>query len=786
MSKKKIAILGGGMGALTAAWVLSHEPDEYDITVYQLGWRLGGKTTTGRGRHQRIQEHGIHVLMGWYDNTFRLLRSVYDERRRDGLDPDSPLQTWEQSVVATNVMSMPQYDARARKWAGWTLVFPRNHTVPGGPPVSMMELVKEAVVLTIELIFGIDPPPLPAAVPPGDDGSPAVKMPKDLSGDQLAKWIASRLDVKTNLFATAGKDDARRAVKALVGDIDRPADYRIKIGNRTAHPRDHLFSFLADLVKWLNKLASMVEQALQDAIALLKRALGSLLRDVNVVLDAVLAALDAIAPFGSWLQHIILMLDFLLVNVRGLFATVYDPRTGKFDFQRVDPYDYREWLLMNGGNKALVDSVIVRFFYTGTFSNLVGGEKGGLISAAVALRGMFSFVGYKTAPVFLLTAGTGDTFVMPVYQVLKSRGVKFEFFSKVESLTPGAGGDIESVSIGIQVDLKNPAAGYQPTIEVGPGANITAWPAKPLYDQIDPAQAAELIKNDIDLESPWSPWTNVGRKVLQKGTDFDTVILGIPVGALSTVCKELIDTNVRWKNMVLNVKTTATQSLQIWAKPTMEELGLFRSAARVPKVPCPVGCVTYADGQFSWGDYSCTLWSEAWPVADAPRTAIYFGGALPDGDGVPPFSDHGYPARMKERVTGANIQWLVSHGAFFWPSANPNPELPQSFDLNALVSPDDPNAPGFQRALAQYHHAAVNPSDRYTLAVPGSNVYRMKAGDSEYSNLVLAGDWIDYGLNAGYIEGAVISGHEAAHAVALLSGHDSAPIEAYRHPDILW
>ena len=39
-AKKKIVILGGGMGALTAAYQLS-EQGGYDITVYQLGWRLG-------------------------------------------------------------------------------------------------------------------------------------------------------------------------------------------------------------------------------------------------------------------------------------------------------------------------------------------------------------------------------------------------------------------------------------------------------------------------------------------------------------------------------------------------------------------------------------------------------------------------------------------------------------------------------------------------------------------------------------------------------------------------
>ena len=63
--KTKIAILGGGPAGLSAAFHLTHPCNprrkEYEITVYQLGWRLGGKGATGRDaeHHDRIEEHGI-------------------------------------------------------------------------------------------------------------------------------------------------------------------------------------------------------------------------------------------------------------------------------------------------------------------------------------------------------------------------------------------------------------------------------------------------------------------------------------------------------------------------------------------------------------------------------------------------------------------------------------------------------------------------------------------------------------------------------------------------------
>jgi len=45
-NKKKIAILGGGVSAMTAACYLTEKTNwqqDYDITVYQMGWRLGAR-----------------------------------------------------------------------------------------------------------------------------------------------------------------------------------------------------------------------------------------------------------------------------------------------------------------------------------------------------------------------------------------------------------------------------------------------------------------------------------------------------------------------------------------------------------------------------------------------------------------------------------------------------------------------------------------------------------------------------------------------------------------------
>ena len=85
----RVAILGGGLGALSTAFQLTSSPDwreKYDVTVYQQGWRLGGKCASGRdprpGYGSRIYEHGLHLFGGFYDYSFSLLRRCYDELGR--------------------------------------------------------------------------------------------------------------------------------------------------------------------------------------------------------------------------------------------------------------------------------------------------------------------------------------------------------------------------------------------------------------------------------------------------------------------------------------------------------------------------------------------------------------------------------------------------------------------------------------------------------------------------------------------------------------------------------
>ena len=118
----KVAILGGGMAAMTAAFELT-DPSlhgKYEVTVYQLGWRLGGKGASGRdiNNHDRILEHGLHVWLGCYENSFHIIRACYTEL---GRSPNDPLGTVEQAFKPQSLVALQELFNG--KWLPWQFNF---------------------------------------------------------------------------------------------------------------------------------------------------------------------------------------------------------------------------------------------------------------------------------------------------------------------------------------------------------------------------------------------------------------------------------------------------------------------------------------------------------------------------------------------------------------------------------------------------------------------------------------------------------------------------------------
>src|SRR5690606_28462763 len=151
------------------------------------------------------------------------------------------------------------------------------------------------------------------------------------------------------------------------------------------------------------------------------------------------------------------------------------------------------------------------------------------------------------------------------------------------------------ITVAEQVTLAPAATRYEPLIAVpswpdGAGV-VSAWPGEPLYDQLDPDQAARLRDEHINLEDPWSGWEPAAVHHLEHGEDFDAVILAIPIEALRPVCRGIAARDARWQAMFDNVVTTATQAIQLWLRPSLEELGLVAADWGLPGPDQPVSAL---------------------------------------------------------------------------------------------------------------------------------------------------------------------------------------------------
>ena len=109
----KVLVLGGGMGGLAAAHRLAPHAE---VSVVQRGWRLGGKGASHRKPDGRIEEHGLHVWLGYYDNAFRLMREVYEHLDRPRTDPSCPVRTWRDAFLpADEIVVFDHTSARGHR-----------------------------------------------------------------------------------------------------------------------------------------------------------------------------------------------------------------------------------------------------------------------------------------------------------------------------------------------------------------------------------------------------------------------------------------------------------------------------------------------------------------------------------------------------------------------------------------------------------------------------------------------------------------------------------------------
>lgn len=199
--RRPVVILGGGMAALAAAYELSRDglEGEYEVTVFQPGWLLGGKCASTRGPHPadaaslRVEEHGLHVWFGFYFNAFSMMHDCYG-----GL-ADARL-TFDLMFRRRSSTPMMEPQGLAGQWGIWPWKFPedaapaRPGDVPGFPSLDqvmrrLLGFYSERVAGLIEdvqgnfLLLPALAGPLVAlaeAVPDLAPGTPAGQVVQDL------------------------------------------------------------------------------------------------------------------------------------------------------------------------------------------------------------------------------------------------------------------------------------------------------------------------------------------------------------------------------------------------------------------------------------------------------------------------------------------------------------------------------------------------------------------------------------------------------------------------------
>ncbi len=699
------------MGAMSAAFALSEvDPhgERYEITVYQQGWRLGGKTASGRNAAmgQRIEEHGLHIWAGFYINAFTMMRVVMRELARP---PGTKLATLADMFARQNTIHYAQL--RDGDWLDWAFWFQ---------------------------------PDSDSAVFPGKDGlwDPDPVMPSLIELlSRLVAFVGATHRIYAAYWQGDHQSEATQVVLQLAPDVQaalpRPPSPVATCGHA-------LLDLAHDFTDRCACVAGQARSVAERGLTGLLGAYRSLAR-ANYTCQTMPVEIERAFLLGDLAARMVLGIVLENCLGDGLIA--------------IDKYEIREFLQFRGALDPEKENPIISAVYDYTFAFDNGSRATPCMSACCAIQGLLRLcMTYHGAFFFKATAGFGDTLFTPIYELLSRRGVRFRFFHQVTALEPTQDGTtIGAIVLNEQAALQAGLDEYQPLVDVN---GIRCWPNAPVWDQL--ADGASLQAWNVNFETDVAQPASAAKLRLVCGRDFDHVILGIPVGALRSICGALLHepTNANratdWSNMVGHLKTVRTQALQVWLSKEVHTLGGPFVAPEHQSYagamgPVVINCQPPLD---TFADMSQLLPAEAWP-ADGPKSVAYFCAVMADDAACDD------PRAADDAVHASSQAWMTSWLHTLWPAIGKD----AAFDWSILYSPGDLTGPA--RLQDQYWRANTSPSERYVLSLPGTLQYRMEPGGSGYANLFLAGDWTRVPeINAGCVEVAVMSGLLAASALS--------------------
>ena len=737
-AKQKIAILGAGPSALVAAFRLTQEPDfnkTFDVTVYQQGWRVGGKCATGRDldKHMRLYEHGIHGFLGCYFNALTVMMEAFEALDRPA---SHPLATFEEAFYGMS--GVIRYEMDEGKIKKWPIKVPTN-------PFPREKLTRKQV----ERIASID--------------VYALNMIRLGLGFILQAYAKTYRHPATQEyvgeFFKAPPPSGKHPARYVPNDDPKKTIYDCRIVDGQERVNEKLGAAIELVTEHLpkNPLAGLeakkLEKAMDAAAYVFKQLASEFAGIVEAGGGGGESNRDRIRRAG-------LALDFVATILKGVRA---DGLLYK-GFDAVDGEDHVDWMRRHGAAPETIASPLTSSTPNITYQYPEGDSlRPAEMAAGAYLHWTMMTFTYMGEFIQLFEAGSGETLIAPLHEALVNRGVKFAFFHTITDIrAEKASMEIEEIEIDVQATVKKGPFAYDPYVKV---KGLQCWPDRPLFKQLE--EGAALEASGADLESFWSSWAPVARKTLKKGEDFDKVIIGISVGALPFLTKSLSAANPAWRRMLDNSVTVATQAMQVWLNKTPWDLGWNGYTNDYDDYLLSANFMTQPNGQ---GDFTKYIKWENWPAKHKPESLLLLCGTIPlyhkiDGTEGPDF-----PRRLAEQVRHQSIQFLQATGGKMLEKATVAERRgygdPFAFDFD-LLHPLDPadEKKGAARFDDQYWRVNVNPSDHYVSSPVTKIKHRLYANETGFANLSIAGDWTRNGLNVGSMEGSVRSGLLAAEAI---------------------
>ena len=507
--KTRVAVLGGGMAGLAAAFELTRTPERrerFDVTIHQTGWRLGGKCASGRNRERRnrIEEHGLHLWFGSYENACELMRACYEEL---GRTPGQPLATFDDAFKPSNEAVL--YDHYGGRWIGTAYRFKPNDDQPGdGKPIPGFWAAAYRAIEHLAEEWA----------PVSTDTSP--------HRHHLPDWI-DRLAGRLSHRLVGHVEDALHVALAL-------SRHRCEqsTGSDDGDDRSRLCDLLDHFRRWLwdHEVSHRLEHDRLRLFFTRFDGFASVL--IGLVRDDVIA--------------------------RG-----FDP---------LNHYELSEWMARHGAQPVTLAGPVTRAWYSGAFAFLDGDFTKPDAAAGATVHAMIrQHFTYKGAMVWKMQAGMGDAVVAPFYEVLTQRGVHVEFFSRVTNL--GLSADrraVDRIELVHQVETRD-GSPYRPLFDVEGLPCWPSLPLVEQLDA-PPDLADRLVSGELDFAASEPVGRPVVlRRGDDFDVALLAISVAALPAICGELLDD--DSHPAFARMIASSATTMTQALQVWTHQDAKSLG---------------------------------------------------------------------------------------------------------------------------------------------------------------------------------------------------------------------